>query len=90
MLFRSIVPGDKIIVGQKATGTLLLENLLPGKHLYLLGTGTGLAPFLSLIRDPETYEKFEKVVLVHDTREVAELAYSDMIEKELPEDEFLG
>ena len=86
----NIVPGDKIIVGQKATGTLLLENLLPGKHLYLLGTGTGLAPFLSLIRDPETYEKFEKVVLVHGTREVAELAYSDMIEKELPEDEFLG
>ncbi len=82
--------GDKIIVGQKATGTLLLENLLPGKHLYLFGTGTGLAPFLSLIRDPETYEKFEKVVLVHGTREVAELAYSDMIEKELPEDEFLG
>lgn len=86
----NIVPGDKIIVGQKATGTLLLDNLLPGKHLYLLGTGTGLAPFLSLIRDPETYEKFEKVILVHGTREIAELAYSDMIEKELPADEFLG
>lgn len=85
-----IVPGDKIIIGQKATGTLLLDNLLPGKHLYLLGTGTGLAPFLSLIRDPETYEHFEKVVLVHGTREVAELAYADMIEKELPEDDFLG
>jgi len=86
----NIVPGDKVIIGQKATGTLLLDNLLPGKHLYLLGTGTGLAPFLSLIRDPETYEHFEKVVLVHGTREVAELAYADMIEKELPEDEFLG
>jgi len=86
----NIVPGDKIIVGQKATGTLLLENLLPGKHLYLLGTGTGLAPFLSLIRDPETYEQFEKVILVHGTREVAELAYADMIENELPVDEFLG
>ena len=85
-----VVPGDKIIIGQKATGTLLLDNLLPGKHLYLLGTGTGLAPFLSLIRDPETYEQFEKVILVHGTREVAELAYADMIEKELPEDEFLG
>ncbi len=85
-----IVPGDKIIVGQKATGTLLIDNLLPGKRLYLLGTGTGLAPFLSLIRDPETYEHYEKVVLVHGTREVAELAYADMIEKELPEDEFLG
>lgn len=86
----NIVPGDKIIVGQKATGTLLLENLLPGKHLYLLGTGTGLAPFLSLIRDPETYEQFEKVILVHGTREIAELAYADMIENELPMDEFLG
>ena len=85
-----IVPGDKIIVGQKATGTLLIDNLLPGKRLYLLGTGTGLAPFLSLIRDPETYEHYEKVVLVHGTREVAELAYADMIEKELPVDEFLG
>ena len=85
-----IVPGDKIIVGQKATGTLLIDNLLPGKRLYLLGTGTGLAPFLSLIRDPETYEHYEKVVLVHGTREVAELAYADMIEKELPIDEFLG
>jgi ferredoxin--NADP+ reductase len=85
-----IVPGDKIIVGQKATGTLLLDNLLPGKRLYMLGTGTGLAPFLSLIRDPETYEQFEKVVLVHGTREVAELAYADMIEHELPVDEFLG
>jgi ferredoxin--NADP+ reductase len=85
-----ITPGDKIIVGQKPTGTLLLDNLLPGRHLYLLGTGTGLAPFLSFIRDPETYECFEKVVLVHGTREVAELAYSEMIEKELPEDEFLG
>ncbi len=85
-----IAPGDKIIVGQKATGTLLIDNLLPGKNLYMLGTGTGLAPFLSLIRDPETYEHYEKVVLVHGTREVAELAYADMIEKELPEDEFLG
>jgi len=85
-----IAPGDKIIVGQKATGTLLLDNLLPGKRLYMLGTGTGLAPFLSLIRDPETYEHFEKVVLVHGTREVAELAYADMIEQELPVDEFLG
>jgi ferredoxin--NADP+ reductase len=84
------VPGDKVIIGQKPTGTLLLDNLLPGKHLYLLGTGTGLAPFLSLIRDPETYERFEKVVLVHGTREVAELAYAEMIEKELPDDEFLG
>ena len=85
-----VVPGDKIIIGQKATGTLLLDNLLPGKHLYLLGTGTGLAPFLSLIRDPETYERFEKVILVHGVREVKELAYHDYLIQELPKHEFLG
>jgi ferredoxin--NADP+ reductase len=82
--------GDKVIVGQKPVGTLLLDNLLPGKTLWLLGTGTGLAPFLSLIRDPETYERFEHVVLVHGVREVKELAYAEMIEKNLPKDEFLG
>jgi len=82
--------GDTILVGRKPTGTLLLDYLLPGKRLYLLSTGTGLAPFLSIIRDPETYERFEKVVLVHGTREVAELAYQDLITKDLPEHEFLG
>ncbi len=82
--------GDPIIVGKKATGTLVLDNLRHGKHLYLLGTGTGLAPFLSLIRDPETYERFEKVVLVHGCRQVAELAYGEMITRTLLEDEFLG
>lgn len=82
--------GDKLIVGRKATGTLVLDNLVPGKHLYLLGTGTGLAPFLSVIRDPETYERFEKVVLVHGVRQVAELAYADQIADVLPNDEFIG
>ena len=82
--------GDTILVGRKPTGTLLLDYLLPGKRLYLLSTGTGLAPFLSIIRDPETYERYEKVVLVHGTREVAELAYQDLITKDLPEHEFLG
>src|SRR5690606_41943271 len=57
--------GDKILVGKKPTGTLVLDNLLPGRALYLLSTGTGLAPFMSIIRDPDTYEWFEKVVLVH-------------------------
>ncbi|MGI6246064.1 MAG: ferredoxin--NADP reductase [Pseudochelatococcus sp.] len=85
-----IQEGDTIIVGRKATGTLVLDNLLPGKTLYLLGTGTGLAPFLSVVRDPETYERFEKVVLVHGTRWARELAYADLIEKELPEHELLG
>ncbi|MBP2152138.1 ferredoxin--NADP reductase [Xanthobacter autotrophicus DSM 597] len=82
--------GDAITVGRKATGTLVMDNLLPGKTLYLLGTGTGLAPFLSVIRDPETYERFEKVVLVHGCRHVADLAYEDLITNELPAHEFLG
>ncbi len=82
--------GDKIVVGKKPTGTLLIDYLLPGKNLYLFGTGTGLAPFLSVVRDPETYEKFEKVILVHGVREVAELAYHDYLTQELPDHEFLG
>lgn len=85
-----IKAGDKIIVGRKPTGTLLIDYLLPGKRLYLLGTGTGLAPFMSVARDPETYERFEKVVLVHGVREVEELAYRHYLEKELPQDELLG
>ena len=82
--------GDPIIVGKKATGTLVIDNLTSGKHLYLLGTGTGLAPFISLIRDPETYERFEKVVLVHGCRQIAELAYGETITQALPNDEFVG
>jgi ferredoxin--NADP+ reductase len=82
--------GDKIVVGRKPTGTLLIDYLLPGKNLYLLSTGTGMAPFLSIIRDPDTYERFEKVILVHGVREVKELAYHDYITQELPKHEFLG
>ncbi len=82
--------GDKIVVGKKPTGTLLIDYLLPGKNLYLFGTGTGLAPFLSIVRDPETYEKFEKVILVHGVRQVAELAYMDYLTVDLPKHEFLG
>ncbi|QPN29643.1 ferredoxin--NADP reductase [Diaphorobacter sp. JS3051] len=82
--------GDSIIVGKKPTGTLLIDYLLPAKRLYLMSTGTGLAPFLSVIRDPETYEKFEQVILIHGVRQVAELAYHDYITKELPQHEFLG
>ncbi|HWS74507.1 MAG TPA: ferredoxin--NADP reductase [Quisquiliibacterium sp.] len=82
--------GDKIIVGRKPTGTLLIDYLLPGKRLYLLGTGTGLAPFMAVVRDPETYERYEQVILVHGVREVEELAYRHYLEKELPQDELLG
>jgi ferredoxin--NADP+ reductase len=82
--------GDKIVVGKKPTGTLLIDYLLPGKNLYLLGSGTGLAPFLSVARDPATYERFEKVIVVHGVREVKELAYYDYFMHELPDHEFLG
>ncbi len=87
---QNIQVGDTIIVGKKPTGTLLIDYLLPAKRLYLMSTGTGLAPFLSVIRDPETYEKFEQVILIHGVRQVAELAYHDYITKELPQHEFLG
>ncbi len=82
--------GDPIVVSKKPTGTLVLHDLNPGKNLYLLATGTGLAPFLSVIQDPETYERFDKVVLVHGVRFVSELAYSDFITRILPDNEFFG
>jgi ferredoxin/flavodoxin---NADP+ reductase len=85
-----IQPGDSVIVGRKPTGTLVIDYLLPGKRLYLLCTGTGLAPFMSIVRDPETYEKFEQVILVHGVRIVDELAYHDLLVKHLPAHEFLG
>lgn len=82
--------GDELLVSKKPTGTLILSDLNPGKHLYLLSTGTGLAPFMSTIQDPETYERFEKVILVHGVRWVSELAYEEFITKELPQNEFFG
>src|SRR3954470_7407851 len=82
--------GDPIIVGRKPTGTLVTDYLLPGKHLYLLSTGTGLAPFMSIVRDPDTYNKFEKIILVHGVRQKDELAYHDMLVEHLPAHEFLG
>ena len=82
--------GDEIIVSRKATGTLVIDNLKSGRNLYLIGTGTGLAPFLSVIKDPETYERFEKVVLLHGCRRVAELAYGELITEKLPQDEMIG
>ena len=82
--------GDGILINGKTTGTLILDNLLPGRNLYLMATGTGLAPFLSIIKDPECYEHYEKVVLVHDCRQIAELAYERLITRELPRHEFVG
>ncbi len=82
--------GDIIFTSRKPTGTLLLSDLRPGKRLFLFSTGTGLAPFLSLIQDPEAYERFEQIVLVHGVRQVSELAYADFIRDELPKHEYLG
>ncbi|MEQ5837497.1 ferredoxin--NADP reductase [Marinobacter sp. NFXS9] len=82
--------GDPVYVSRKPVGTLVMHDLNPGKYLYLFGTGTGLAPFMSIIRDPETYDSFEKVILVHCVREVSELAYHDYLTQELPNHEFLS
>ena len=82
--------GDSILVSRKPVGTLVVDDLLPGKNLYLFGTGTGLAPFMSIIKDPDVYERFEKVVLVHGVRWVSELAYADYISNELPNNEYFG
>ena len=83
-------PGDNVLVGRKPTGTLVIDDLTPAPHLYLFGTGTGLAPFMSIVRDPETYERFDKVVLVHGVREVSELAYADYLQTDLPGNDFFG
>jgi ferredoxin--NADP+ reductase len=83
-------PGDPIIVSRKPTGTLVLNDLKPGKHLYLLGTGTGLAPFLSIVRDPETYERFDRIVLAHGVRRISDLVYAQYLEHELPRHEYVG
>ena len=82
--------GDEILLSKKPTGTLLQENLLPGKNLYLLSTGTGLAPFMSIIKDPEVYEQYEHIILVHGVRYTSELAYQEIISRELPNNEFFG
>jgi ferredoxin--NADP+ reductase len=83
-------PGDPILVSRRPTGTLVVNNVLPGKRLYLLATGTGLAPFMSIIRDPDTYERFEHVVIAHGVRVASELGYADYIRNELPQHEYIG
>jgi len=87
---RHLQPGDPVLVSRKPTGTLVISDLRPGKHLFLFGSGTGLAPFMSIIRDPDTYERFEKVILVHGVRIESELAYREFISEELPKNDFLG
>lgn len=87
---QKIQVGDQVLVSRKPTGTLVADHLLPGRNLYLLSTGTGLAPFMSIIKDPEVYEQYDKVILTHGVRHVSELAYREIIEDELPNNEFFG
>jgi len=87
---QKIQVGDEVLIGKKPTGTLVLDGLRPGKRLYMLGTGTGLAPWLSLARDPDVYERFDEVIVTHTVREVADLNYREMLERGLAEDPDLG
>src|SRR5690606_18223143 len=87
---QKIRPGDTVLMRQKSTGTLVLDALTPGKRLWMISTGTGIAPFASLTRDPETYEKFEEVILTHTCRDVAELAYGEELARSLAEDPLIG
>src|SRR5690606_6860237 len=87
---QKIRPGDTVLMRQKATGTLVLDALTPGKRLWMISTGTGIAPFASLTRDPETYEKFEEVILTHTCRDVGELTYGHELAKALVEDPLIG
>jgi len=85
-----IVPGDKVLLGRKPTGTLVLDALKPGGRLYMFSTGTGFAPFASLLRDPDTYARYAEVIVTHTCREVAELAYSDDLTAALADDPLVG
>jgi ferredoxin--NADP+ reductase len=87
---QKIKPGDTVLMRPKPTGTLVLDALTPGKRLWMISTGTGIAPFASLMRDPETYEKFERVILTHSCREVAELAYGEELAQSLVDDPLIG
>lgn len=87
---QKIEPGDQILMAKKPTGTLVLDALKPGKRLWLIGTGTGLAPWLSVARDPDAYERFERVIVTHTVREAHDLTYRDLFERELKADELLG
>jgi len=83
---QALAEGDRIYLARKPTGTLVLDALLPGRRLFLLGTGTGLAPFLSVARDPDAYAQFEQVVVVHGVRQVSDLAWREMLAANLADD----
>ncbi|MEO1044304.1 MAG: ferredoxin--NADP reductase [Pseudomonadota bacterium] len=87
---QNIQPGDQLYLGRKPTGTLVSEALRPGKRLFLLSTGTGLAPFLSIIRDPDIYERFDHIILTHSVRQVSDLAFYDELESRLADDPLIS
>ena len=87
---QAVMPGDRLYLGRKPTGTLVCDTLLPGKRLWLLSTGTGLAPFLSVARDPDVYERFRQVVVVHGVRRVSDLAWHDELTAQLAGDPLVG
>lgn len=87
---QNIRVGDQLLVSSKPTGTLVADHLLPGRNLFLISTGTGLAPFISIVQDPEIYERFDRVILAHGVRYESELAYQNFILEQLPENEFFG
>lgn len=87
---RHIKAGDPIHISRKPVGTLLLDDLHPGTTLWMLATGTGLAPFLAIMKDPDVYERFDNIVLLHGVRHIEDLAYQEIIEKQLPEHPYLG
>ncbi len=87
---QKIVPGDQVLLGKKPTGTLVADALLPGKRLFMLATGTGLAPFMSVAREPDMYERFDELVIVHSVRKVSDLAYHDRLTARLADDPLVG
>ena len=87
---QNLAIGDEILVGKRPTGTLVTDNMISGRYLYLLSTGTGIAPFMSIIKDPEIYDQFDRVILTHGVRYISELAYADYIKNILPNDEHIG
>lgn len=87
---QKIKPGDIVLMRQKATGTLVLDALMPARRLYMISTGTGIAPFASLVRDPETYEKFEQIILTHTCRDRAELTYGEELIEATRNDPLIG